>query len=97
LQEECFFVSEAVLGQEIEDFLIKHLADLGIHPQTQRYKAGRDNLTKIISFGSPITLTSEATIAAIFPGVVCKKVESEVLLSAGSGLRAMTILLFAGS
>jgi hypothetical protein len=79
LQEECFVVSEADLGQEIEDFLIKYLADLGIHPQIQRFKMGRDNLMQSASFGKGITLTSEATIATLFPGIVYRDLEGEVL------------------
>lgn len=79
LREQRFVVSEADPGPEIEDYLIKHLAELGIHPEIQRFKVGRDNLMQVVSFGHGLTLTSEATIATRFPGVVYKRLEGETL------------------
>jgi DNA-binding transcriptional LysR family regulator len=79
LHGQRFAVSESDPGPEIQDFLIKHLAELGIHPDIQRFKVGRDNLMQIVSFGRGLTLTSEATIAAHFPGVVYKQLDGEML------------------
>jgi DNA-binding transcriptional LysR family regulator len=72
-------VSETDPGPEIYDYLIKHLADLGVHPAIQRCAVGRDNLMQIVSLGHGLTLTSEATIATRFPGVVYKPLEYETL------------------
>ena len=79
LHAQRFLVSEADPGPEIHDFLIKHLANLGVHPEIERVQVGRDNLMQIVSLGRGLTLTSEATIAMRFPGVVYKRLEHETL------------------
>lgn len=79
LRGETFIVSESDPGPEIHDFLIKHLADLGVHPSIERHRVGRDNLMQIVSFGRGVTLTSESTVATQFPGVVYRQLEGEVL------------------
>ncbi|WP_114389627.1 LysR family transcriptional regulator [Notoacmeibacter marinus] len=79
LHAETFILSEGDPGPEIHDFLIKHLADLGIHPSIERHRVGRDNLMQIVSFGRGITLTSESTVATQFPGVVYRRLEGETL------------------
>ncbi|NJO34968.1 MAG: LysR family transcriptional regulator [Rhodospirillales bacterium] len=79
LRKETFILSEGDPGPEIHDFLIKHLADLGVHPTIERHRVGRDNLMQIVSFGRGVTLTSEATIATRFPGVVYRRLEGETL------------------
>ncbi len=79
LREEAFIVSESDPGPEIQDFLVKHLADLGVHPSIEKHRVGRDNLMQIVSFGRGVTLTSEATIATQFPGVVYRRLEAEAL------------------
>ncbi|WP_114389618.1 LysR family transcriptional regulator [Notoacmeibacter marinus] len=79
LRSETFILSERDPGPEIQDFLIKHLADLGVHPAIERHRVGRDNLMQIVSFGRGITLTSESTVATQFPGVVYRRLEGETL------------------
>jgi DNA-binding transcriptional LysR family regulator len=79
LQGQRFLVNEADPGPEIHDFLIRHMANLGVHPEIERVQVGRDNLMHIVSLGRGLTLTSEATIATRFPGVVYKRLEHETL------------------
>ena len=79
LHDQAFIVSEGDPGPEIQDFLIARLADLGVHPAIERYHVGRDNLIHIVSLGRGLTLTSEATIAARFPGVVYRRLDGEAL------------------
>lgn len=79
LRDEAFIVSEGDPGPEIQDFLIKHLADLGVRPSIERHRVGRDNLMQIVSFGRGVTLTSESTIATQLPGVVYRRLEGETL------------------
>ena len=79
LRTETFILSEGDPGPEIHDFLIKHLADLGVHPAIERHRVGRDNLMQIVSFGRGVTLTSESTVATQFPGVVYRLLEGETL------------------
>ena len=79
LRDQRFVVSEMDPGPEIHDFLVKHLADLGVHPTIEYCAVGRDNLMQIVSLGRGLTLTSEATIATRFPGVVYKHLRGELL------------------
>jgi DNA-binding transcriptional LysR family regulator len=79
LRDEHFIVSEANPGPEIHDYLVKHLADLGRHPCVERCGVGRDNLMKLVTLGRGLTLTSEATTGAAFPGVVYRPIEGEWL------------------
>jgi hypothetical protein len=44
LRGEQLIVSEADPGPEIHDYLVKHLAKLGHHPNVERCGVGRDNL-----------------------------------------------------
>jgi DNA-binding transcriptional LysR family regulator len=40
---------------------------------------GRDNLMRLVALGRGLTVTSEATTAAHFPGVVFRPIEDEIL------------------
>lgn len=79
LRGRSFIVSEAQSGTEIHDYLVKHLADLGHTPSIQRHAVYRDTLMQIVANGQSLTLTSEATIAAQFPGVAYRLLSEEVL------------------
>jgi DNA-binding transcriptional LysR family regulator len=79
LRDRHFIVSEADPGPEIHDYLVKHLAELGHHPSVERQGVGRDNLMHLVAIGRGLTLTSEATTAARFPGVVYRPLAGEIL------------------
>jgi len=79
LRGQPFIVSEADPGPEIHDYIVKHLADLGEHPSVERHNVGRDNLMQIVALGRGLTLTSEATTAACFPGVIYRPIMGESL------------------
>ncbi|XHC00755.1 LysR substrate-binding domain-containing protein [Nitratireductor sp. ac15] len=79
LRDRHFIVSETDPGPEIHDYLVKHLADLGHRPNVERSRVGRENLMNLVSMGQGLTLTSEATIAARFPGVVYRPLSGEIL------------------
>lgn len=79
LRDRHFIVSETDPGPEIHDYLVKHLADLGHHPNVERCRVGRDNLMNLVAMAQGLTLTSEATIAARFPGVVYRPLSQEIL------------------
>ncbi|AWC25207.1 HTH-type transcriptional regulator GltC [Aminobacter sp. MSH1] len=79
LRDRHFIVSEADPGPEIHEYLVKHLADLGHHPSVERHGVGRDNLMHLVAIGRGLTLTSEATTAARFPGVVYRPLSGEIL------------------
>lgn len=79
LRDRHFIVSEVDPGPEIHDYLVKHLAELGHHPSVERHGVGRDNLMHLVAMGRGLTLTSEATTAAHFPGVVYRQLAGEIL------------------
>jgi DNA-binding transcriptional LysR family regulator len=79
LRDQAFIFSEGDHGLTIQDLLIKRFSHLGADPAIERYGVGRDNLMQIVSFGRGVTLTSEATVAARFPGVVYRRLDGEVL------------------
>lgn len=79
LSSETFVVSDAAPGQEIHDYLVQRLADLGHHPEVRLQCVGRDNLLSLVAAGQGLTLTSEATTAAHLPGIVYRPIANEVL------------------
>jgi DNA-binding transcriptional LysR family regulator len=79
LRDRHFIISEAQSGMEIGDYLVKNLAQLGYHPNIQAQAVYRDTLMQIVAKGEMLTLTSEATIAAHFPGIVYRPLAGEIL------------------
>lgn len=79
LAGDRFIVSESPPGEEIHDYLIKRLADLGFHPDIKRQSVGRDNLLHLVALGVGVTLTSEATVAAALPDIAYVPIVDEAL------------------
>lgn len=79
LRGRGFVVSEAQPGPEIYDYLVKHLAGFGVSPEIERQAVYRDTLMHIVAGGRKLTLTSEATTAAQFPGVIYRPLSDELL------------------
>ena len=79
LRDRHFIVSETDPGPEVHDYLVKHLADLGHPPNVERHGVGRDNLMHLVAIKQGLTLTSEATTAARFPGVAYRLLSEEIL------------------
>lgn len=79
LRDRAFIVSEAQSGSEIRDYLVQHLAELGHSPPIQQHSVYRDTLMQIVASGKCLTLTSEATIATQFPGIVYRPLAGESL------------------
>ena len=76
---ERFIVSDGAPGPEIHDYLVQRLADLGRHPEIDTQYVGRDNLLSLVAVGRGLTLTSEATTVAQFPGITYRPIANEVL------------------
>ncbi|MFG1412009.1 LysR family transcriptional regulator [Tardiphaga sp. 862_B3_N4_1] len=79
LRGQAFIVSEAQSGPEIHDYLVKHLSEPSYSPDIQHHAVYRDTLMQIVAGGHSLTLTSEATVAAQFPGVVYRPLAGEIL------------------
>lgn len=79
LASERFIVSDVAPGQEIHDYLVAHLAGLGRQLDIQSQQVGRDNILSLVALGRGLTLTSEATTVAQFPGITYRELADEVL------------------
>ncbi|KRW97505.1 LysR family transcriptional regulator [Paracoccus sp. MKU1] len=79
LRDRHFIVSEAGPGPEIHDYLVRHLSELGHHPSVERCPVSRDTLMQLVALGNGLTVTSEATTGASFPGVVFRPLATEPL------------------
>ena len=79
LTSERFIVSDVAPGQEIHDYLVAHLAGLGHRLDIQSQQVGRDNILSLVALGRGLTLTSEATTVAQFPGIAYRELAGEVL------------------
>lgn len=79
LASERFIVSDVAPGQEIHDYLVAHLAGLGRGLDIQSQQVGRDNILSLVALGRGLTLTSEATTVAQFPGITYRELAGEVL------------------
>ncbi len=79
LAGERFIVSEAPPGQEIHDYLVGRLGDLGHHPDIHCQYVGRDNMLSLVAVGRGLTLTSEAMTVAQFPGIAYRRMAGEIL------------------
>ncbi|MEA3263519.1 MAG: LysR family transcriptional regulator [Pseudomonadota bacterium] len=79
LASERFIVSDVAPGQEIHDYLVAHLAGLGRRLDIQSQQVGRDNILSLVALGRGLTLTSEATTVAQFPGITYRELADEVL------------------
>ena len=78
LAGERFIISEAPPGQEIHDYLVGRLGDLGHHPEIHCQYVGRDNMLSLVAVGRGLTLTSEATTVAQFPGITYRRMAGEI-------------------
>lgn len=79
LRGRRFIVSESDQGLEIQGYLVKHLAELGRHPSVTRHRVARENLLNLVAMKQGLTVTTEATIASLFPGVVYRPLMNETL------------------
>ncbi|MEJ2626635.1 MAG: LysR substrate-binding domain-containing protein [Pseudolabrys sp.] len=79
IADEKFIVTDAALGQEIHDYLVKHVGNLGHHPRIEPQYVGRDSLLTMVGVGTGITVTSEATTATQIPGICYRPIIGEIL------------------
>jgi DNA-binding transcriptional LysR family regulator len=76
---EKFIVMDSAPGQEIHDYLVKHVGSLGHHPRIESQFVGRDSLLTMVGLGAGLTVTSEATTATQIPGICYRPIIGEVL------------------
>lgn len=69
VREETFLVTADAAGPEIEDYLVRQLSAPGFHPSISVQHVGRENLLNMVAREFGITLTTNSTLGAIYPGV----------------------------
>lgn len=79
LASERFIVSDGAPGLEIHEYLVARLAGLGRKVEIQTQQVGRDNILSLVAVGQGLTLTSEATTGAQFPGITYRELAGEIL------------------
>ncbi|MBS7702983.1 IS66 Orf2 like protein [Chelatococcus asaccharovorans] len=91
LADEYIIVSEGAPGKEVDDDLVKRLADLGRHPGVHHQAVGGDSLMHLVALGRGLTIIGETTTAALFPGVTFARPRTKSFRSAQFG-RPATIM-----
>ncbi|MCP1999804.1 DNA-binding transcriptional LysR family regulator [Nitrobacter winogradskyi] len=79
LTEQAFIVSDSAPGQEIYDYLVLRMADLGQHPDIRVQYVGRDNLLPLVALRRGLTVVSEAMTVARFPSLCYRPIAGEIL------------------
>ncbi|POF33948.1 LysR family transcriptional regulator [Roseibium marinum] len=79
LKSQRFIVPRTGPGPDIHDFLMSRLANLDHQPEIDTQQVSRDNLLSLVAVGRGLTLTSEATTVASYPGVVYRPIAGETI------------------
>jgi len=77
LASENFLTRSGGAGPQVHDHIVLRLAEHWSRPRIQRFEVERDTLMSMVAQGHGITLTSEATPQASFPGVVFRPILDE--------------------
>lgn len=82
VRDEAFIVGAEGPGPEIEDYLVKKLSELGFRPRIVTQRVGRENLINLVAKGYGLTLTTDSTLGAAYPGVAFVPIgQNETVLS----------------
>jgi len=79
LAHERFIVSRMDPGPEIQDYIIRGLADLGRHPEVDRLPVQRETLLGLVGLGQGLSLVGEAEAGVTYPGVTFRPLDHEEL------------------
>jgi DNA-binding transcriptional LysR family regulator len=74
LRKEHFIFRQSKWGSALCERVIKHLSDRGHTPRVQKFDVGRETVMHLVAMGQGVSLTSEATIVTLFPGVVFRPI-----------------------
>jgi len=79
LAAERFIVSRVDPGPEIQDYIIRGLADLGRHPEVDQMPVQRETLLGLVGLGQGLSLVGEAEAGVTYPGVTFRPLDHEEL------------------
>jgi DNA-binding transcriptional LysR family regulator len=74
LRNEHFIIRQSNCSRALCERLIKHLSDRTRTPRMQKADVGRETVMHLVAIGRGVSLTSEATIASLFPDVVFRPI-----------------------
>ncbi len=77
LERERFIVSRVDPGPEIQDYIIRGLADLGRHPTVEQMSVQRETLLALVGLGQGLSLIGEAEAGVTYPGVAFRPLDHE--------------------
>lgn len=77
LSSERFIVSRVDPGPEIQDYIVRGLADLGRHPVVEQMAVQRETLLALVGIGQGLSLVGEAEAGVTYPGVVFRPLDHE--------------------
>lgn len=77
LENERFIVSRVDPGPEIQDYIIRSLADLGKHPNVDQLSVQRETLLALVGLAQGLSLVGEAEAGVAYPGVAFRPLDHE--------------------
>ena len=77
LENERFIVSRVDPGPEIQDYIVRSLADLGKHPNVEQLSVQRETLLALVGLGQGLSLVGEAEAGVTYPGVTFRPLDHE--------------------
>ncbi len=77
LAPEAFMVRQGGAGPQIQDHIVRRIAEQGKTPNIRRFDVGRDTLMHMVADGEGITLTTEAATYVPFSGVAFRPIADE--------------------
>jgi DNA-binding transcriptional LysR family regulator len=77
LASEIFLVRQGGAGPQVQDHIVRRLAERQRSPNIRRYDVGRDTLMHMVADNEGITLTTEALTHVPFPGVAFRMINDE--------------------
>ena len=77
LEHERFIVSRVDPGPEIQDYIVRGLAELGKHPNVDQLSVQRETLLGLVGLGQGLSLVGEAEAGVVYPGVTFRPLDHE--------------------
>ncbi|WP_336867980.1 LysR family transcriptional regulator [Sphingomonas sanguinis] len=74
---ETFLVPSGGAGFQLQDHIVRRLAERGVRPRIRRCEAGRNTLMQLVSAGDGIKLTTRSATYIPFPGIVFRMLADE--------------------
>jgi DNA-binding transcriptional LysR family regulator len=74
LRNQHFIIRQSNCSSALCERLVKHLSDRAHTPRLHKVDVGRETVMHLVAMGRGLSLTSEATVATSFPGVIFRPI-----------------------